>query len=204
MTPQTERRGKLVPPVQRIEMVSGPFSEPVEPMWRVMVDKYCIDFETETAANNVRNAILSLPSSPAPEGMREAERIILGNQLAMMCALHQLMRGFLAPDPLAQERLSARISATRVLTSALTLPSSPALDKERVAARANLQEAWAALSMIRETVETLAPSGSVKAAEHLDGPTFMHEADALVAGIRALPTTRPIEPEANKPGGIES
>lgn len=54
------------------------------------------------------------------------------------------------------------------------------------AARANLREARSALAMIRETVETLAPSGSVKASEHLDGPTFMHEADALVAGIAAL------------------
>lgn len=61
-----------------------------------------------------------------------------------------------------------------------------AREKGYAAARANIQEAWAALSMIRETVETLAPSDSVKAAEHLDGPTFMHEADALVAGIIAL------------------
>lgn len=61
-----------------------------------------------------------------------------------------------------------------------------AREKGYAAARANLQEAWSALAMIREAVETLAPSGSVKAAEHLDGPTFMHEAEALVAGIQAI------------------
>lgn len=53
-------------------------------------------------------------------------------------------------------------------------------------AQQNLREAWAALAMIRETVETLAPIGSVKAAEQLDGPTFMHEAEALVEGIRRM------------------
>jgi hypothetical protein len=51
---------------------------------------------------------------------------------------------------------------------------------------ANLQEAWAALAIIRETVETLGPVGSMKASEHLDGPTFMHEADEIVSAIRAL------------------
>src|SRR5262249_48874223 len=54
------------------------------------------------------------------------------------------------------------------------------------ASQKNLQEAWTALAMVRETVETLAPSGSVKAREHLEGPTFMHEADALVEGVRQL------------------
>ncbi len=61
-----------------------------------------------------------------------------------------------------------------------------AREKGYAAALENLKEAWSALAMIREAVETLAPSGSVKAAEHLDGPTFMHEAEALVAGIQAI------------------
>lgn len=61
-----------------------------------------------------------------------------------------------------------------------------AREKGYAAARENLKEAWSALAMVREAVETLAPSGSVKAAEHLDGPTFMHEAEALVAGIQAI------------------
>jgi ribA/ribD-fused uncharacterized protein len=55
-----------------------------------------------------------------------------------------------------------------------------------VAPQDNLREAWSALSMIREAVETLAPSGAVKAAEHLDGPTFAHEAETLIAGIMAI------------------
>jgi hypothetical protein len=54
------------------------------------------------------------------------------------------------------------------------------------AAQDNLREAWSALSMIRDTIETLGPVGAVQASEHLDGPTFMHEAEALVEGIRAL------------------
>jgi hypothetical protein len=54
---------------------------------------------------------------------RDAMRIVLGNQLAMMGALHQLMRGFLAPDALTQERLSARIQATRALTDPVPLTS---------------------------------------------------------------------------------
>lgn len=49
----------------------------------------------------------------------------------------------------------------------------------------NLQEAWAALTMIRETVETFAPPGSVTNAEYL-GPEFMQEAEAIVRGIRAM------------------
>jgi hypothetical protein len=47
-------------------------------------------------------------------------RIVLGNQLAMMGALHQLMRGFMNREPLTQERLSARISATMVLADAFS------------------------------------------------------------------------------------
>lgn len=68
---------------------------------------------------------------------------------------------------------------------------SAAREKGYAAARANLQEAWAAMALIRETVETLGPIGAVPAAEHLDGPTFMHEAEAIVNGIQALALTRP-------------
>ncbi|MBW7966765.1 hypothetical protein [Bradyrhizobium sp. BR 10261] len=50
-------------------------------------------------------------------------RIVLGNQLAMMCALHRLMQGFLSPDPLTKARLDARILATRALTDAFIGPS---------------------------------------------------------------------------------
>lgn len=66
-----------------------------------------------------------------------------------------------------------------------------AREKGYAAARANLQEAWSAMAMIRETVETLGPSGAVPAAEHLAGPTFMHEAEAIVNGIQALALSRP-------------
>lgn len=54
------------------------------------------------------------------------------------------------------------------------------------AALENLREAWAALALIRETIETLGPVGAVQASEHLPGPTFMHEAEALVQGIQLM------------------
>src|SRR5689334_15987480 len=64
--------------------------------------------------------------------------------------------------------------------------SAPPGDSAKSAALENLREAWAAMAMIREAIETLGPVGAVKASEHLDGPTFMDEAEALVAGIRAI------------------
>ena len=42
------------------------------------------------------------------------------------------------------------------------------------------------MALIRETVETLGPVGAMPAAEHLSGPTFMHEAEAIVSGIQAM------------------
>jgi hypothetical protein len=57
----SEEAAQEVPPVERIEMVQGIWSEPSDPEWRVMVSGYCADFATETAANNFRNAILALP-----------------------------------------------------------------------------------------------------------------------------------------------
>jgi len=88
--------------------------------------------------------------------------------------------------------------------AALAHPAPAA--KAETACRENLREAWSALAMIREAVETFAPSGSVKASEHLDGPTFMDEADALVAGIQAIaaPAAQQNEPVAwiaNDPDG---
>lgn len=50
-----------MPPVERIEMLTGIFSDqPADPEWRVQVSGICADFATETAANNFRNAILAL------------------------------------------------------------------------------------------------------------------------------------------------
>lgn len=59
-----------------------------------------------------------------------ALRIVLANQLEMMSALHQLMSGFLAPDPLAMARLSTRIQATRVLAETFS-EASPMVKGER-------------------------------------------------------------------------
>lgn len=56
--------------------------------------------------------------------------------------------------------------------------------------RENLQEAWAALRIIREAVETLGPIGAMRAEEHLDGPTLMHEAEAIVEGIKNMTNSK--------------
>lgn len=54
------------------------------------------------------------------------------------------------------------------------------------ACRSNLADAWAAMRMIRKAVETLGPIGTMPAEEHLAGPTFLHEAEAIVAGIMKM------------------
>lgn len=81
-----------------------------------------------------------------------------------------------------------------VIIAVLRAPAGNAGVREGVVMRDNLREARSALAMIRETIETLGPVGAVQASEHLDGPTFMHEAEALVAGIRHTLASREAEP----------
>jgi hypothetical protein len=53
----------------------------------------------------------------------------------------------------------------------------------------NLQNAWAALRMIRETVETLGPPGVLISEEQVlaqYGPEPMHEATAIVKALTVL------------------
>ncbi len=52
-------------------------------------------------------------------------------------------------------------------------------------ALANYRACCAALAMIREVVEELAPPGRVRNAEDI-GPDSMEEADALIRGIYAI------------------
>lgn len=52
--------------------------------------------------------------------------------------------------------------------------------------QANLEEAWTALRLIRETVETLGPPGCIQSEEQLPDPTFTAEAEELVKGIRKI------------------
>ena len=49
----------------------------------------------------------------------------------------------------------------------------------------NRRNAWAAISMIRDAVETLGPVGALVAGEHI-GPAMTDEAEAIVAGIQRL------------------
>jgi hypothetical protein len=86
----------------------------------VTVDPFMEEYKRDTFNGMVERLHLLEARLAEADSKGDALRIILGNQLAMMCALHQLMRGFLAPDPLAQERLSARILATRALTDVVT------------------------------------------------------------------------------------
>jgi hypothetical protein len=54
-----------------------------------------------------------------------------------------------------------------------------------VAERVTQSNAWAALSMIRETVETLGPPGILPARTTL-GPEPVHEAEAIVAALQKM------------------
>lgn len=71
------------------------------------------------------------------------------------------------------------------------MASNEALQRAISIAMDNIREAWSALAMIREAVETLGPVGCIPSEEHIcgqDGPGFMNEADALVAGIMKIAT----------------
>ena len=46
-----------------VSYASG-YEETAEPIWRIAIDGYCADFETETAANNFRAAMLSAAPPP--------------------------------------------------------------------------------------------------------------------------------------------
>ena len=55
--------------------------------------------------------------------------------------------------------------------------------------RANLIDAWNAMRLIRETIETLGPVGALRAGDHIgchDAPTFHAEAIELCRGIQAI------------------
>jgi hypothetical protein len=55
--------------------------------------------------------------------------------------------------------------------------------------RENRRDLWAALALIREAVETLAPIGAIRSSEAVmgqDGPEPHHEAAELVRGIQAI------------------
>jgi hypothetical protein len=54
----------------------------------------------------------------------------------------------------------------------------------------NFRELWAALRLIRETVEQLAPPGAVPNDEHL-GPEPTREAKAIIRGIHAIARAAP-------------
>jgi hypothetical protein len=62
-------------------------------------------------------------------------------------------------------------------------------DQERERLRDNYQNAWAALRMIRETIETLGPPGALPSGEAvlmLYGPEPIHEGQAIVDALRKL------------------
>lgn len=55
--------------------------------------------------------------------------------------------------------------------------------------RGNMQNAWAALRMIRETIETLGPPGLLISEEEVlaqFGPEPVHEATAIVDALRVI------------------
>jgi hypothetical protein len=65
-------------------------------------------------------------------------------------------------------------------------PSAEHLEEVR---RENMQNAWHALRMIRETIETLGPPGALPSKEavlKLYGPEPAHEASAIVDALQRL------------------
>lgn len=57
--------------------------------------------------------------------------------------------------------------------------------EEAEADRTTMSNAWAALRMIRETIETLGPPG-ILPSEGVYGPEPVHEAEAIVEALRKL------------------
>ena len=54
-------------PVRRIETISYanvPEGEPGEPFWRIVLNGYCADFHSETAARNFADQILAVKEQP--------------------------------------------------------------------------------------------------------------------------------------------
>lgn len=60
-----------------------------------------------------------------------------------------------------------------------------ALKKKLEISDENRCEAWEAMAMIREAIETLGPVGAVKAGEYVL-PGFINEAEALIEGIKKM------------------
>jgi hypothetical protein len=64
---------------------------------------------------------------------------------------------------------------------------------ELAAGRANLHELWAALALIRQAIEELAPVGAMRSSETVmgaDGPEPYQEAEELIRGIQAIVADR--------------
>lgn len=84
IAPQDRRRPSLEganppsmgrPTVERVECVSG-IGTPADPVWRIEIDGFCADFETETAANNFAAAIAAWNRrAPDPESASRIEAL---------------------------------------------------------------------------------------------------------------------------------
>lgn len=61
--------------VEKVETVTGDFlTEPGEPLWRIVLDGYCADFDYENAAKNFASAInRTAPSTSAGDALRAME-----------------------------------------------------------------------------------------------------------------------------------
>ena len=64
---------------------------------------------------------------------------------------------------------------------------------ELAVGRANLQELWQALTLIRDAIEELAPVGAMRSSEAAmgaHGPEPHHEAEEMIRGIQAIVAER--------------
>lgn len=90
------------------------------------------------------------------------------------------------PEPTA-----GQVAATiyRAMLSAVPPPETVGLETVPLAVyRDNMQNAWAALAMVREAVEEFGPAASLEGPDAvlLRGPEPVHEAEAIVAALARL------------------
>lgn len=143
-----------------------------------------------TAASIIERLAAHPPSAPA--GVKDDAREFVAKVVysAMKWAAERAEKGT-PPEWVERGNSLAQSEARRVarnITDYVTAALQPDTKSTREGslAQSNLMDGWTAMRMIREAVETLGPIGAMPSEEHLAGPTFLHEAEAIVAGIMKM------------------
>lgn len=157
--------------------------------WRVegKIDPHGVQYDVERARlpgghmsdDEVANAVFMQPNihttTIAKERIRWLSRAL--EKSCEMCAQ-------------VADRYAAKFAGRRRAQVALDIAEAIRGRAADIAYVNNLQEAWGAMRMIREAIETLGPVGVLPSPEYV-GPTFTHEAAVIVSAIRAMTTSTP-------------